>query len=109
MPCGSRTAARGFAVGLTSPGIGTAHAFDANETAGLFAGIAVAINAVATSLVVPLLAVKQCQVRYSTIRYTFRLPSARAIRPCISRVHTHRMNDSSLKKAYFSRGQNDDF
>lgn len=48
-------AARGFAVGLTSHGIGTARAFDVNETAGLFAGIAMALNAIATSLVVPLL------------------------------------------------------
>lgn len=48
-------AARGFAAGLTSHGIGTARAFDVNETAGLFAGIAMALNAIATSLVVPLL------------------------------------------------------
>ncbi|MFK0684523.1 LrgB family protein [Ochrobactrum sp. BD67] len=48
-------AARGFAVGLTSHGIGTARAFDVDETAGLFAGIAMALNAIATSLVVPLL------------------------------------------------------
>lgn len=48
--------ARGFAVGLTSHGIGTARAFDVDETAGLFAGIAMALNAIATSLVVPLLA-----------------------------------------------------
>ncbi|AWC25694.1 LrgB family protein [Aminobacter sp. P9b] len=48
-------AARGFAVGLTSHGIGTARAFDVDETAGLFAGIAMALNAIATSLIVPLL------------------------------------------------------
>ncbi|MGB3418009.1 MAG: LrgB family protein [Mesorhizobium sp.] len=48
-------AARGFAVGLTSHGIGTARAFDVDQTAGLFAGIAMALNAIATSLVVPLI------------------------------------------------------
>ncbi|KQY16342.1 hypothetical protein ASE23_20390 [Rhizobium sp. Root73] len=48
--------ARGFAVGLTSHGIGTARAFDVDETAGLFAGMAMALNAIATSVVVPLLA-----------------------------------------------------
>ena len=48
-------AARGFAAGLTSHGIGTARAFDVDRTAGLFAGIAMALNAIATSLIVPLL------------------------------------------------------
>ena len=47
-------AARGFAVGLTSHGIGTARAFAVDEVAGLFAGIAMALNAIATSLIVPL-------------------------------------------------------
>lgn len=46
-------AARGFAVGLTSHGIGTARAYEVDATAGLFAGIAMALNAVATSLIVP--------------------------------------------------------
>lgn len=49
-------AARGFAVGLTSHGIGTARAYEVDETAGLFAGIAMALNAVATSAMVPLAA-----------------------------------------------------
>lgn len=49
-------AARGFAVGLTAHGIGTARAYDVTPRAGLFAGIAMALNAVATSLLVPLLA-----------------------------------------------------
>jgi predicted murein hydrolase (TIGR00659 family) len=48
-------AARGFAVGLTSHGIGTARAFAVDEIAGTFAGIAMELNGVATSLVVPLL------------------------------------------------------
>lgn len=46
-------AARGFAVGLTSHGIGTARAYEVNTTAGLFAGIAMALNAVATSVLGP--------------------------------------------------------
>ena len=46
-------AARGFAVGLTSHGIGTARAYEVNVTAGLFAGIAMALNAVATSVLAP--------------------------------------------------------
>lgn len=49
-------AARGFAAGLTSHGIGTARAYEVDATAGLFAGIAMALNAVATSVVVPLAA-----------------------------------------------------
>lgn len=49
-------AARGFAAGLTSHGIGTARAYEVDATAGLFAGIAMALNAVATSIVVPLAA-----------------------------------------------------
>lgn len=48
-------AARGFAAGLTSHGIGTARAFDVDQTAGLFAGIAMALTAISTSLVVPLI------------------------------------------------------
>lgn len=48
-------AARGFAVGLASHGIGTARAFTVDEIAGTFAGIAMGLNGVATSLVVPLL------------------------------------------------------
>jgi predicted murein hydrolase (TIGR00659 family) len=48
-------AARGFAVGLTSHGIGTARAFAVDEIAGTFAGIAMGLNGVATSLVLPLL------------------------------------------------------
>ena len=46
--------ARGFAVGLASHGIGTARAFQVNELAGAFAGIAMGLNALVTSLLVPL-------------------------------------------------------
>ena len=48
-------AARGFAVGLASHGIGTARTFTVDEIAGTFAGIAMGLNGLATSLIVPLL------------------------------------------------------
>jgi len=48
-------AARGFAVGLASHGIGTARAFTVDEVAGTFAGVAMGLNGLATSLIVPLL------------------------------------------------------
>ncbi len=47
-------AARGFAAGLTSHGIGTARAFAVDEVAGTFAGIAMGLNGLATSLLAPL-------------------------------------------------------
>lgn len=49
-------AARGFAAGLAAHGIGTARAYDVDPTAGLFAGIGMALNAVATAVLVPLIA-----------------------------------------------------
>ena len=45
--------ARGFAVGLAAHGIGTARAFQVNPVAGLFAGLAMALNAVLTALIAP--------------------------------------------------------
>jgi predicted murein hydrolase (TIGR00659 family) len=48
-------AARGFAAGLTSHGIGTARAFSVDPVAGVFAGLAMGLNAVATPILVPLL------------------------------------------------------
>lgn len=48
-------AARGFAVGLASHGIGTARAFTVNSLAGTFAGIAMGLNAIATPVLVPVL------------------------------------------------------
>jgi predicted murein hydrolase (TIGR00659 family) len=48
--------ARGFAAGLASHGIGTARAFQVDEVAGVFAGIAMSLNALVTSLLVPLVA-----------------------------------------------------
>jgi predicted murein hydrolase (TIGR00659 family) len=47
-------AARGFAVGLSAHGIGTARAFQVNETAGTFAGIAMGLNGLLTAILVPL-------------------------------------------------------
>lgn len=47
--------ARGFAAGLASHGIGTARAFQVSETSGLFAGLAMALNAIITALVMPTL------------------------------------------------------
>jgi predicted murein hydrolase (TIGR00659 family) len=48
-------AARGFAAGLVSHGIGTARAFQVNPLAGTFAGIALGLNGVLTAVLVPLL------------------------------------------------------
>jgi predicted murein hydrolase (TIGR00659 family) len=46
--------ARGFAVGIAAHGIGTARAFQVDAIAGVFAGIAMSLNALVTSLLVPL-------------------------------------------------------
>lgn len=51
-------AARGFAVGVASHGIGTARAFQVSEEAGVFAGVAMGLNGALTAtafLVLPLL------------------------------------------------------
>jgi putative effector of murein hydrolase len=48
-------AVRGFALGLTSHGIGTARAFQESEQAGAFAALAMGLNGLATALLVPLL------------------------------------------------------
>jgi putative effector of murein hydrolase len=48
--------ARGFAAGLAAHGIGTARAFQVDEVAGVFSGIAMSLNALVTSLLVPLAA-----------------------------------------------------
>lgn len=45
-------AARGFAAGVASHGIGTARAFQVSELAGTFAGIAMGLNGALTSLLV---------------------------------------------------------
>ena len=46
--------ARGFAVGVAAHGIGTARAFQVNETAGAFAGIGMGLNALLTALLAPM-------------------------------------------------------
>jgi predicted murein hydrolase (TIGR00659 family) len=46
--------ARGFAVGIAAHGIGTARAFQVDPVAGVFASIAMSLNALITSLLVPL-------------------------------------------------------
>ena len=48
-------AARGFAAGLASHGIGTARAFMVDPVAGVFAGVAMGLNAVVTPILVPLI------------------------------------------------------
>jgi putative effector of murein hydrolase len=48
-------AARGFAVGLASHGIGTARAFAVDPVAGVFAGLAMGLNAVVNPAVIPVL------------------------------------------------------
>ncbi|MGN7869444.1 LrgB family protein [Paracoccus sp. 22332] len=45
--------ARGFAVGVAAHGIGTARAFQVNETAGAFSGIGMGLNAVLTAVIAP--------------------------------------------------------
>jgi predicted murein hydrolase (TIGR00659 family) len=47
--------ARGFATGVAAHGMGTARAFQVNETAGAFASLAMGLNGVATAVLVPLL------------------------------------------------------
>ena len=48
-------AVRGFAVGITAHGIGTARAIQVSETAGAFAALAMGLNGVATALLLPLI------------------------------------------------------
>ena len=47
--------AQGFALGLTSHGIGTARALQVGEVAGAFSALAMGLNGLATSLLAPLL------------------------------------------------------
>lgn len=48
-------AAQGFAIGMGAHGIGTARAFRISETAGAFSALAMGLNGVVTSLVVPVI------------------------------------------------------
>jgi predicted murein hydrolase (TIGR00659 family) len=47
--------ARGFAMGVAAHGIGTARAFQVNETAGAFSGLAMGLNTMATAVTIPFL------------------------------------------------------
>ena len=47
-------AARGFAIGTASHGIGTARALQVNELSGAFSGLAMGLNALATSIMLPI-------------------------------------------------------
>lgn len=47
-------AVKGFAMGLSSHGLGTFRAFQINEMAGAFAGLAMALNGLMTALLIPL-------------------------------------------------------
>jgi len=48
-------AVRGFAIGVTSHGIGTARAFEMDEEAGAFSGLGMSLNGVLTAILVPVL------------------------------------------------------
>ena len=48
-------AMRGFAMGIGAHGIGTARAFQLSETAGAFSALAMGLNGMVTSIVVPVL------------------------------------------------------
>lgn len=45
---------KGFAIGVAAHGIGTARAFQISEAAGAFAGLAIGLNALLTTLLVPM-------------------------------------------------------
>jgi putative effector of murein hydrolase len=47
--------ARGLAMGTAGHGIGTARAMQVNEMAGVFSGLAMGLNALATAVLLPLL------------------------------------------------------
>jgi putative effector of murein hydrolase len=48
-------AIRGFAIGLTAHAIGTARALQVSDSAGAFAALAMGLNGVATTLLLPLM------------------------------------------------------
>jgi hypothetical protein len=52
-------AARGFAAGLAAHGIGTARAFAVDPVAGTFAGIAMGLRAILSSLLIPVIVRRQ--------------------------------------------------
>jgi predicted murein hydrolase (TIGR00659 family) len=48
-------AARGLALGISAHGVGTVRAFQENETAGAFAGMAIGLTGLVTAILVPIL------------------------------------------------------
>jgi putative effector of murein hydrolase len=48
--------ASGLAIGVAAHGIGTARAFQMSEVTGAFSGLAMGLNALATAILVPVLA-----------------------------------------------------
>ena len=54
-------ATRGFALGVTAHGIGTARAFQVSEEMGAFAGLAIGVSGVLTAVLLPL-GLKLCGV-----------------------------------------------
>jgi putative effector of murein hydrolase len=46
---------RGFALGLSAHGLGTARAFQMHDEAGAFSGLAMGLNGLVTAILVPLL------------------------------------------------------
>lgn len=48
--------ARGFAVGVSAHGVGAARAFEVHPTAGAYAGVGMALNAVATATILSIIA-----------------------------------------------------
>lgn len=48
-------AVKGFAIGITSHGTGTAKAFQISPTAGAFSGLGMGLNGILTSLILPIL------------------------------------------------------
>jgi putative effector of murein hydrolase len=48
-------AVRGFAIGLTSHGIGTARAFQIDKETGAFSGLAMGLNGAVTALIAPII------------------------------------------------------
>ena len=49
------SAVRGFAIGLTSHGIGTARAFQIDKETGAFSGLAMGLNGAVTALIAPII------------------------------------------------------
>ena len=49
--------ARGFAIGVSAHGLGAARAFQVDDTAGTFASLAMALNAILTAVLLSVVAI----------------------------------------------------